>query len=126
MREIKPVRQNEGEDFRRWFTDDYWDLYVWIDEKDDISGFQLCYGKPDSEHALTWGRDGKFTHTRISGPGDLHAGNIMSPILVTDGFFDYRAVSGRFWKDSAGLAPAVRSFVYTKTREFQRPARGQR
>ena len=101
--------------------DEYWDLYVWTGENNEVSGFQLCYGKPDNEHALTWRRSGKFVHTRISGPG-RYAGNLMSPMLVANGFFDYRQVSARFWDDSSGLEPNIRTFVYMKIREFQNPA----
>ena len=90
IREILPVRQNEGEPFRRWFTDDYWDLYVWFNDKKKIVGFQLCYGKPDDEHALTWLTEGKFIHTRVSDSSPGRYGPTMeAPILVADGLFDF-------------------------------------
>ncbi len=39
--EKKDARQIENEGFRRWFTDDFFDLIVWYENK-EITGFQLC------------------------------------------------------------------------------------
>ena len=65
LREIQHVRQERKKDRRRWFTDDHWDLYVWIRKDGSYSGFQLCYGKPDSEHALTWMDGSDPTHAPV-------------------------------------------------------------
>ena len=110
LQEISGVRQNEGEDRRRWFTDAFWDLYLWIDSKDAISGFQLCYNKTFDEHALTWRRDGGFSHTRID-DGEFAASSHMTPIMVRDGMFDRDSVAQRFEVDGAGIDKAVAEFV---------------
>jgi len=41
LREVPNVRQIKGESKRRWFSDDYFDLIIWLDETDEIVGFQL-------------------------------------------------------------------------------------
>ena len=53
LREIA-ARQVPGDPKRRWFTSPRIDLFVWLDEHDSPSGFQLCYDKESREHALTW------------------------------------------------------------------------
>jgi hypothetical protein len=63
--EIRNTRQIEGEGFRRWFTDEFFDLIVWYDEKRTLVGFQLCYDKEGRERALTWTREHGFQHNRI-------------------------------------------------------------
>ena len=118
LREIKPVKQNPDEGFRRWFTDEYWDLYVWTDEDEEITGLQLCYGKPNDEHALTWFRDRKFIHTKISSSRPF-AGNVMSPILVADGLFDNKSVAERFWNDGRHIEEELRWFVREKILAFE-------
>ena len=45
MKLLKNVRQIEGEPFRRWYADDYFDLFIWFDDNDKVTGFQLCYDK---------------------------------------------------------------------------------
>ena len=118
IREISRVKQVRGEARRRWFTDEYWDLYVWIDAGKSPIGFQLCYGKPDNEHALTWFDDKKPVHTRVSAskPGGRHS--TMTPILVADGYFDDRTVRERFLRDSTEIDSSVREYVRDRLENF--------
>ena len=51
---------------RRWFHDDFFDLFVWQTLQGDVVRFQLCYGIHSSEHALVWQRQGGLFH---DGPG---------------------------------------------------------
>ena len=63
LAEIQGSRQIPGEGFRRWFTDEYFDLIAWYETpaaKDarpgamkELKGFQLCYDKTGRERALT-------------------------------------------------------------------------
>ena len=36
---------------RRWFHDDYFDLFVWQTLSGDLTRFQLCYGIASNERA---------------------------------------------------------------------------
>ena len=65
LSEIRNARQVEGEGFRRWFTDDYFDLIVWYGNDRRLIGFQLCYDKQERERALTWTLEHGFQHNRI-------------------------------------------------------------
>ena len=47
---------------RRWFHDDYFDLFVWQTVSGELTRFQLCYGIHSSERALVWHRQGGFFH----------------------------------------------------------------
>ena len=53
---------------RRWFHDDYFDLFVWQTREGEVILFQLCYGIASSERALVWHRQGGLFHDGIE-PG---------------------------------------------------------
>jgi hypothetical protein len=61
LREIEGVAV-EPPTRRRWFHDDYFDLFVWQTDKGDVTRFQLCYGNAPEEQALVWHREGGFFH----------------------------------------------------------------
>lgn len=110
LREIPAARQVPGESRRRWFNDEAMDLFVWLDEHDDLVGFQLTYDKPHAEKALTWKRGGSLTHAGVdegARPGK-HPG---SPILVADGEFDAERVLREFRARCAQIDHGVGQFV---------------
>jgi hypothetical protein len=51
---------------RRWFHDDFFDLFVWQTREGEVLHFQLCYGIHSSERALVWHRHGGFFHDGLS------------------------------------------------------------
>ena len=75
----QPARSPDGGLSRRWFADDFFDLYVWSDASGAIVGFQLCYGKPDAEHALDWTPDG-FSHHAVDPGEDDPRDPLASPL----------------------------------------------
>jgi hypothetical protein len=117
LREILNLRQREEEGYRRWFTDDYWDLFIWYDEAGRIVAFQLCYGKPDDEHALTWQEGKGYRHTKVS-DGESTAVSHMTPILVRDGLFEKEAVASSFTRDGVRIDREVMEFVSQKLHDF--------
>ena len=46
---------------RRWFHDEYFDLFVW-QANGELTLFQLCYGGDASERALVWDKQRGFFH----------------------------------------------------------------
>jgi hypothetical protein len=55
LSEYKEARQRFDEGFRRWYSDQYFDVIVWYDrEGGSMTGFQVCYDKGESERAFTW------------------------------------------------------------------------
>ena len=67
--EVRNVRQRKGEGRRRWFTDDFWDLFIWSSDS-GFSRFQLSYGKPNQEACLVWHENAGFSHAVVN-PGSL-------------------------------------------------------
>ena len=46
---------------RRWFHDEYFDLFVWQSDG-EVTLFQLCYGADASGRALVWDKGRGFFH----------------------------------------------------------------
>ena len=46
---------------RRWFHDDFFDLFVW-QAGGEVTLFQLCYGADTTERALVWDKARGFFH----------------------------------------------------------------
>ena len=96
---------------RRWFHDDYFDLFVSQATDGKLSGFQLCYGLDAAERALVWDRERGYFHdgTDLLKPDDI-AGRFeaVAPKLPGD---VARAVARRlreFAEQGATAAPARR------------------
>ena len=104
LREFTHLEPAVDQMFRRWLGDEYFDLYLWYDSMHALKGWQLCYGKPDSERAITW-RDGHLglLHEVIddgeSSPGRLK----KSPVLRLDGPLDCRAIALHFADAISGI-----------------------
>jgi hypothetical protein len=123
LTEIRNPRQIEGEGFRRWFTNDFFDLIVWYAEDRTLIGFQLCYDKQDHERALTWTREHGFQHNRIDS-GEVPGHAEMTPVIIADGEFSRDPVAERFRKASGQIEPAVARFVYETVKKFPGPMEG--
>lgn len=110
-------------DYRRsWMADDYFDLIVWYEPSNAIHGFQLCYGKPEQERALTWLKKRGFSHARIdSGDEDPEANR--TPILLPGGSFPGQEVMREFRRRSAQLPKSLRNFVLSKLERFASQAK---
>ena len=117
LREILFVKQERKKDKRRWFTDEYWDLYVWVRTNGSYSGFQICYGKTDFQRALTWMDGGEPSHTGVR-EDESPAESNMAAVLVADGAFDVRGVAERFRQDSEEIDPEVRGYVAGKLKQL--------
>jgi len=80
---------------RRWFHDEYFDLFVW-QANGEVTLFQLCYGPDASERALVWDKARGFFH---DGPAS-------------------RDVVALFEDAAAALPEDVRSPIREKVHEF--------
>ena len=110
LNEIKEVTQYESGKHRRWFHDDYFDLYTWEATDGTLQGFQLCYAKLGKERALRWSPEAGYSHEGVDAPEDK-PGRAMSAIFVADGIFDQAAVAERFERDALALPEKVCGFV---------------
>ena len=81
---------------RRWFHDDYFDLFVW-QTGEEVTLFQLAYGGDASERALVWDKR----------RGLFHDGPAAREDFVR-----------RFEDAASGLPEAIRREVREKVHEF--------
>lgn len=117
-----PVRQHQGELKRRCFSDDFFDIYVWVDNHSTISKFQLCYNKKRNEHALTWTKENGFQHYSID-DGEASPTKNQTPIFASDGLFPANEVFEKFVVNSEGIDQKVRSFLIEKLSSYECPTR---
>jgi hypothetical protein len=61
LREILDVLQDDAFSQRRWFHDDYFDLFV-RQARGELTAFELCYGIDSNERALVWSRGRGYFH----------------------------------------------------------------
>ena len=116
LKETYPGKDSEGRR-RRWFADDYFDLIVWMDTDEEISGFQLCYDKSTMERAVTWKRGSGFTHQRVD-DGEADPAKNSTPILVPDGACPIQELIRIFTERSADMDEAVRSMILHELKEY--------
>jgi len=118
LKEVRDVRQVPGDARRRVFSSGDLDLTVWIDERDEITGFELCYDKDTNERAVRWSREEGFLHQKVD-DGENRPGRYKStPILVPDGVFPAEKISRLFQENSRDIDRTFAEFVYRKLLEY--------
>ena len=113
------IRQIEGEGYRRWFSDEYFDLIVWYESSElrTITGFQLCYDKERGERALTWRSNRGYTHDRID-DGETVPGPKRTPVLMPDGAFERAPIVERLEREGSRIDQEVVRFVTQKIEQY--------
>lgn len=119
LKEILNTRQVKGDPKRRWFSDDYFDLIIWLNEQNNIVGFQLCYDKINNERAFTWDKEKGYTHHRIDSGENIPGRFKATPILIDDGIFDYETIANIFKKESKQLDKKTTNFVYENILKYK-------
>lgn len=115
LREVKPADETVKSG-RRWFTDDYFELIFWLDEKQDVESFQLCYDRGRNERALTWNRAQGPRHLIVD-QGESSPLKNRTPVLHEGGSFDREDILSRFARASALLPEKIAKFVKDQIRE---------
>jgi hypothetical protein len=123
FREIGAVKQIPGEPFRRWFSCESMDLFVWFDESKSIISYQLSYNKPYPEKSLSWRLDQGFSHNDVD-DGFRPGRHPASPILVADGYFDAELVLAMFNKNADNLDVDLRIFIDSGISQHYSPKSG--
>ena len=118
MREVTHITQYESNKHRRWFQDDYFDLYTWENKDGDLLGFQLCYAKDDLQRALRFSPEAGYQHEGVDQPEDK-PGRAMSAIFTADGLFDPADIGARFGHESIELPANISTFVMEKIHGYQ-------
>jgi hypothetical protein len=101
---------------RRWFHDDYFDLFVWQVSSGEVTSFQLCYGIDSSERALVWQDQRGFFHDGVRGQPD--AGEVIGSALARGGPATSDPVIARFDAAAGALPNDVRAAVAARIREY--------
>lgn len=110
LREIANVQQREPGLVRRWFRDDYFDIFVWQSPQGAFVSLQLCYDLPSRERVLVWREGRGFGHHGIDS-GEATPFDNRSPIMVADGVLPVDEVMAEFGQRSADLEPDLREFI---------------
>lgn len=100
MREILGLG-DEARLNRRWFHDEYFDLFVWQDAGGALARFELCYGAGASERALVWLGGERLYHDGVPGAAP-----------------DLQALLQRFERARGELPADVRREVLSRIREY--------
>ena len=114
LTEYHKTRQVEGEPHRRWFSDNFFDLIVWQNMNGTIKKFELCYDKGHNERALTWNEKNGYIHLKVDDGEGNPGRHKMAPIFLTDGYFDWKAISDKFFQASRKIDEGVLSFVHDR------------
>ena len=116
MKEFANVRQEAGS-FRRLFTGDGLDLYVWYeDDHTTIRGFELVYPMHGRRKSIIWRRGMGYRHSTVD-DGE-HRRYKRTPISTPDGLFRKDTVARYFARVSTELPGSVRALVYRRLHEF--------
>lgn len=122
LREIRGVVQRDLARRKRWFQDDFFDLYFWQDPGGEVLEMQLCYDRTGRERALVWKRGAGTTHAQVD-TGETTASRRDTPLLQRGGKFGGWQVRERLAAGAAGLEPRLAAFVLDKVREYCDPPR---
>jgi hypothetical protein len=127
MREILGMA-DEPSIHRRWFHDEYFDLFVWQTDDNEIVQFQLCYGIDSSERALVWHKQGGFFLDGMEA-GKSEGGKAPKQTARSSPKVD--PVVARFESAARALPDDIRAALTTRIHEFaekkeETPARRKR
>jgi len=118
LAEMVNVRQRPEEGYRRWFSDDEFDLIVWYTHDRELLGFQLCYDKRGTERAFTWKTDGSFIHSRVDAGDTILSGMKRTAVLVADGTPQSEIVASTFRAAARDIEPAIAEMVYERLLKY--------
>ena len=112
LREIFDVLQDDPSSVRRWFHDDYFDLYT-REKGEELVAFELCYGIHAYERALVWKQGGGFFHD-----GESSSGDFIGAGLAPGDSLDADPIIARFKEAGGGLPETLRLALERRLGEF--------
>lgn len=113
LREISNVSQREPGLKRRWFRDDYFDIFTWQDTWGQFTNLQLCYDLGGNERVLSWRRDGGYMHEAVDG-GEQSPVRNRTPILIADGVLPLDTVQREFDARCGALDAELQQFICSR------------
>ncbi|MGC2520932.1 MAG: hypothetical protein WA373_17705 [Burkholderiales bacterium] len=112
LREILGVLQDDPSSRRRWFHDDYFDLFV-RQTGSELAAFELCYGIQSNEQALVWNRGQGYFHD-----GDMSGGEFIGARLASGDPLEADPIIARFERAAVGLPEALHLALEARLREY--------
>jgi hypothetical protein len=101
LREITGMSQDDPREPRRWFHDEYFDVFVRLNAEGHVVAMDFCYGPSHSQSALAWRRGlGYF----LDGPAE-------EP-------FDGERLAARFARECSIVPQPISSFVLRSLKEY--------
>ncbi|MDH5484380.1 MAG: hypothetical protein OEY43_04010 [Gammaproteobacteria bacterium] len=94
------------------------DLFVWLDESGQPSGFQLSYNKTHTEHVINWFLDRGYSHDKVDSGEDKQGNYKMTPIMVPDGEFESEKIAAEFISISTEMDADISSFILEKLLDY--------
>ena len=113
LREIPGVVQDNPSNRRRWFQDDYFDLFV-LEADGELAAFELCYDIGLNERALAWSRGGGYFHDG----GTSASGDFIGAQLGSGDPLEADPIIARFERAAADLPEALRLALTARLREY--------
>src|SRR5258707_1351969 len=113
MREILDVLQDDPSSQRRWFHDDYFDLFV-RETGGELAAFELCYGIDSHERALVWSQTQGYFHDG----GTSASGEFIGARLGPGDAIEADPIIARFERAAGELPEAVCLALKARLREY--------
>jgi hypothetical protein len=113
LREILDVLQDDPSSQRRWFHDDYFDLFV-RQTGGELAAFELCYGIDSQERALVWSRGQGYFHDG----GTSASGEFIGARLAPGDPIEADPIIERFERAAGELPEAVSLGLKERLREY--------
>jgi hypothetical protein len=111
------LKQDNNLNKKRWFQDDYFDLFTWQTPQGHITSFQLCYDRLGDERVVLWDKNKGFAHHRVD-DGESSPHKNMTPVFIRDGSFSYDEVVPKFASSSQRINSELRDFIIQKLNEY--------
>jgi len=93
---------------RRWFQDDFFDLFVWTNTDGEVQQFQLCYDRLRHERVVAWSAQEGMTHHLVDS-GETSPLRNDAPMLRAAATLDAFSLSQEFAERAQLLPTLLRS-----------------
>ncbi len=123
--EIARVSQRDPPLRRRWFRDDYFDIFTWQTADGGLTGFQVCYDLPNRERVFSWRIGSGYAHDRVDG-GEASPIKNRTPILRADGELPLNTLLDEFDRRAGEIDANVRRFLRQHLLSYGRSRCGER
>ena len=111
LKELKNIRQNEGDPYRRIFNGEKLSLIIWY-EGNIMTGFQLNYEFQREQLSLTWDSNTGFSHKTVDDGEGRPFKHKMSAVTLIDKEFNKDFILEIFCNESDSIEKIERERIY--------------